>query len=225
MIHICLRQPRQVVQTEPTRKVEKKKKKKGRLWTTNANRLQITVNLKKIHHLRRAFRRFCASSHPSYKCFMLENLAFFHNSSKTPDNADIANRKHYSAPAGALTMFFGTRCRKTTSGSHLGFEVTVPSVTFWCIAATKTQNIPAKALSYHSIMKRASASICWCHKRDASKAYDTADDASNLSKSRYSISEFQHKKHSVVSTTNTYSIFEIVFNWHEGSLDLNKIWA
>ena len=105
MIHICLRQPRQVVQTEPTRKVEKKKKKKGRLWTTNANRLQITVNLKKIHHLRRAFRRFCASSHPSYKCFMLENLAFFHNSSKTPDNADIANRKHYSAPAGALTMF------------------------------------------------------------------------------------------------------------------------
>ena len=106
MIHICLRQPRQVVQTEPTRKVEKKEEKKGRLWTTNANRLQITVNLKKIHHLRRAFRRFCASSHPSYKCFMLENLAFFHNSSKTPDNADIANRKHYSAPAGALTLFF-----------------------------------------------------------------------------------------------------------------------
>ena len=119
MIHICLRQPRQVVQTEPTRKVEKKKKKKGRLWTTNANRLQITVNLKKIHHLRRAFRRFCASSHPSYKCFMLENLAFFHNSSKTPDNADIANRKHYSAPAGALTMFFGGKMReeKTQNGS------------------------------------------------------------------------------------------------------------
>ena len=87
-------------------KGRKKEEKKGRLWTTNANRLQITVNLKKIHHLRRAFRRFCASSHPSYKCFMLENLAFFHNSSKTPDNADIANRKHYSAPAGALTMFF-----------------------------------------------------------------------------------------------------------------------
>ena len=97
--------------------------------------------------------------------------------------------------------------------------------TFWCIAATKTQNIPAKALSYHSIMKRASASICWCHKRDASKAYDTADDASNLSKNRYSNSEFKHKKHSVVSPTNTYSIFEIVFNCHEGSLDLNKIWA
>ena len=48
MIHICLRQPRQVVQTEPTRKVEKKKKKKGRLWTTDANRLQITVNLKEM---------------------------------------------------------------------------------------------------------------------------------------------------------------------------------
>ena len=86
-------------------KGRKKEEKKRRLWTTNANRLQITVNLKKIHHLRRAFRRFCASSHPSYKCFMLENLAFFHNSSKTPDNADIANRKHYSAPAGALTLF------------------------------------------------------------------------------------------------------------------------
>ena len=58
-----------------------------------------------MRHLRRAFQRFCASSHPSYKRYMLENLAFFHNSSKTPDDADIANRKHYSAPAGALTMF------------------------------------------------------------------------------------------------------------------------
>ena len=84
--------------------------------------------------------------------------------------------------------------------------------TFWCIAATQTQNIPAKALSYHSIMKRASASICWCHKRDASKAYDTADDASNLSKSRYSISEFQHKKHSVVSPTDTYKYLQYLWN-------------
>ena len=92
------------MQTEPTRKVEKKEKKR-RLWTTDANRLQITVNLKNMRHLRRAFQRFCASSHPSYKCYMLENLSFFHNSSKTPDDADIANRKHYSAPAGALTMF------------------------------------------------------------------------------------------------------------------------
>ena len=41
---------------------------------------------------------------------MLENLAFFHNSSKTPDDADIANRKHYSAPAGALTKFFVATC-------------------------------------------------------------------------------------------------------------------
>ena len=65
------------------------------------------MNLKKMRHLRRAFQRFCASSHPSYKRYMLENLAFFHNSSKTPDDADIANRKHYSAPAGALTKFFG----------------------------------------------------------------------------------------------------------------------
>ena len=97
------------MQTEPTRKVEKKEKKKRRLWTTDANRLQITVNLKNMRHLRRAFQRFCASSHPSYKCYMLENLAFFHNSSKTPDDADIANRKHYSAPAGALTMFLGAK--------------------------------------------------------------------------------------------------------------------
>ena len=93
------------MQTEPTRKVEKKEKQKRRLWTTDANRLQITVNLKKMRHLRRAFQRFCASAHPSYKCYMLENLAFFHNSFKTPDDADIANCKHYSAPAGALTMF------------------------------------------------------------------------------------------------------------------------
>ena len=85
----------------------RKKRKKRRLWTTDANRLQITVNLKNMRHLRRAFQRFCASSHPSYKCYMLENLAFFHNSSKTPDDADIANRKHYSAPAGPLTIFHG----------------------------------------------------------------------------------------------------------------------
>ena len=39
-------------------KGRKKEKKKGRLWTTDANRLQITVNLKKMRHLRRAFRRF-----------------------------------------------------------------------------------------------------------------------------------------------------------------------
>ena len=70
-----------------------------------------------MRHLRRAFQRFCASSHPSYKRYMLENLAFFHNSSKTPDDADIANRKHYSAPAGALTMFFGI-CRLNISRYH-----------------------------------------------------------------------------------------------------------
>jgi len=36
------------------------------------------------------------------------NLGFLHISSKNPVDADIANRKHYSAPAGALTMFFHT---------------------------------------------------------------------------------------------------------------------
>ena len=36
---------------------------------------------------------------------MLENLGFFHISSKYPVDADIANRKHYSAPAGAVTKF------------------------------------------------------------------------------------------------------------------------
>ena len=35
---------------------------------------------------------------------MLETLGFLHISSKNPV-ADIANRKHYSAPAGALTMY------------------------------------------------------------------------------------------------------------------------
>ena len=38
-------------------------------------------------------------------CSMLENLRFFHISSKNHDDADIANRKKYSAPAGAVTMF------------------------------------------------------------------------------------------------------------------------
>ena len=48
---------------------------------------------------------------------MLEYPTFFHISSKNPDDADIANRKHYSAPEGALTMFlifiglnFGSVC-------------------------------------------------------------------------------------------------------------------
>ena len=100
----CVRQPRQVVQTKPTRKVEKKEKK-GRLWTTDANTLQITMNLKKKPHLRRAFQGFCPRWHPSYKWYMLEYPTFFHISSKNPDDADIANRKHYSAPEGALTMF------------------------------------------------------------------------------------------------------------------------
>ena len=42
---------------------------------------------------------------------MLENLGFFHISSKNPVDADIANRKHYSAPAGAVTMFLGSSNR------------------------------------------------------------------------------------------------------------------
>ena len=36
---------------------------------------------------------------------MLETLGFLHISSKNPVDADIANRKHYSAPAGALTFY------------------------------------------------------------------------------------------------------------------------
>ena len=75
-------------------------------WATHANTLQITVNLKKKRHLRRAFQSFCASWQFNYKCYMLETLGFFHISSKNPVDADIANRKHYSAPAGALTLFF-----------------------------------------------------------------------------------------------------------------------
>ena len=43
---------------------------------------------------------------------MLEYPTFFHISSKNPDDADIANRKHYSAPEGALTflvyLLYGT---------------------------------------------------------------------------------------------------------------------
>ena len=35
------------------------------------------------------------------------NLGFLHISSKKPVDADIANRKHYSAPAGAVTVFLG----------------------------------------------------------------------------------------------------------------------
>ena len=84
---------------------ERKKKKKGVEWATHANTLQITVNLKKKRHLRRAFQSFCASWQFNYKCYMLENLGFFHISSKNPVDADIANRKHYSPPAGAVTMF------------------------------------------------------------------------------------------------------------------------
>ena len=125
MMHICLLQPREVAQTEPTRKVEKKKKR--RLWTTDANRLQITVNLKKMRHLRRvsAFvRKFTSKLQVLYA----RKPCVFHNSSKTPDDADIANRKHYSAPAGALTMFFFVCLRSGTVTTLTVSDILVS----WC---------------------------------------------------------------------------------------------
>ena len=42
---------------------------------------------------------------------------FFHISSKNPVDADISNRKHYSAPAGAVTMLFCQRVNAT----HLAY--------------------------------------------------------------------------------------------------------
>ena len=53
----CVRPPRQVMQTKPTRKIEKKEKK-GVEWATHANTLQITVDLKKKYHLRRVLQSF-----------------------------------------------------------------------------------------------------------------------------------------------------------------------
>ena len=49
---------------------------------------------------------------------MLEYPTFFHISSKNPDDADIANRKHYSAPEGALTIIMG---KFQVHGYHQGF--------------------------------------------------------------------------------------------------------
>ena len=51
---------------------------------------------------------------------MLETLGFFHISSKNPVDADIANRKHYSAPAGALTFLF--MVKRFGTDRHPGFE-------------------------------------------------------------------------------------------------------
>ena len=73
----CVRQPRQVMQTKPTRKIEKKRKKKGVEWATHANTLKKTVNLKEKRHLRRAYQSFCASWQLNYKCYMLETLGFY----------------------------------------------------------------------------------------------------------------------------------------------------
>ena len=98
-MHICLRQPRQVVQTEPTRKVEKK----GRLWTTDANNnSEFEENAPFEARVSAFLRKFTSKLQVLYA----RKPCVFHNSSKTPDDADIANRRHYSAPAGALTMFF-----------------------------------------------------------------------------------------------------------------------
>ena len=63
---------------------------------------------------------------------MLETLGFLHISSKNPVDADIANRKHYSAPAGALTLFlgvFGFQKNKKRS-SHLWVVVFLCSTRF-----------------------------------------------------------------------------------------------
>ena len=71
----CVRQPRQVMQTKPTRK--KKKEKKGVEWATHANTLKKTVNLKEKRHLRRAYQSFCASWQLNCKCYTLETLGFY----------------------------------------------------------------------------------------------------------------------------------------------------
>ena len=52
-------------------------------WNTNANTLQKTMNLNKITHLGRAVLRFCSSAYPRSTCYILKNLAFSHNMSKT----------------------------------------------------------------------------------------------------------------------------------------------
>ena len=59
---------------------------------------------------------------------MLEYPTFFHISSKNPDDADIANRKHYSAPEGALTKFL------------------VSMLFLWCFQKMKVIPLPQNAI-------------------------------------------------------------------------------
>ena len=66
------------------------------------------------------------------------NLGFLHISSKNPVDADIANRKHYSAPAGAVTYVFHVHIllswERVTNPPNLALDVFVfVSVTaeFW----------------------------------------------------------------------------------------------
>ena len=100
----------------------RKKKKKRTLVDHRCKYIANNNEFEKKNHLRRAFQGFCPRWHPSYKWYMLEYPTFFHISSKNPDDADIANRKHYSAPEGALTMFscseLGGFGDETDSGSN-----------------------------------------------------------------------------------------------------------
>ena len=101
----CVRQPRQVMQTKPTRKIEKKSKKKA--WSEP--HMQIHWKNSEFEgktpfeaRVSEFLRKLTIELHMLYA----RNLGFLHISSKNPVDADIANRKHYSAPAGRCDHVF-----------------------------------------------------------------------------------------------------------------------
>ena len=100
----CVRQPRQVMQTKPTRKIEKKeKKRRGVSHTCKYTEKNSEFEGKTPFEAR--VSEFLRKLTVELQMLYARNLGFLHISSKNPVDADIANRKHYSAPAGAVTKF------------------------------------------------------------------------------------------------------------------------
>ena len=93
------------MQTKPTRKIEKKRKKRrGVSHTCKYTEKNSEFEGKTPFEAR--VSEFLRKLTIELQMLYARNLGFLHISSKNPVDADIANRKHYSAPAGAVTFVF-----------------------------------------------------------------------------------------------------------------------
>ena len=87
---------------------------------------------------------------------MLENLGFFHILSKNPVDADIGNRKHYSAPAGAVTMFYPSIPMSVLPGNEMS--------KIW---------LPPKKTSHSWLQKKGVVLLIWRNPKQPPGMYET----------------------------------------------------